>query len=412
MHALRRLPPRLAAPLLAFAAALAVLTLLNRNSSVDGPDLTPSRSDEAAALAQRGETFVQRGRDTGKAEHYGRAEREFEAALRKDPRNAEATVGLGKVALNRHDFREGRRQGLRARRLAPDSVNPYGVIVDAQIELGRYRDAERSLQRMVDLKPNLASYSRASYYRELRGDHAGAVQAMSLAVSAGGASPEQVAYVQTLLGDLHLQRSRARARDLYRLALSRLPGYVDARFGLARVEVQAGDFPDALRRLRGVVADRPDPDHLVALAEVELVLGRDADARRHVARARRTEDKALAAGSKPDAGVAILEATYGDRARAVRTGRQVWEAAPSVTSADALGWALTRAGRPEEGLVFARRALRLGTESPGFHYHAGVAAKAAGERELARRHLNAALRLNPAFSPIEGPKARRALRVL
>ena len=81
------------------------------------------------------------------------------------------------------------------------------MIADAQIELGRYGAAERSIQRLVDAKPGLAAYSRASYYRELSGDTAGAIEAMRLAASAGGA-PENVAYVQVLLGDLELQRGR------------------------------------------------------------------------------------------------------------------------------------------------------------------------------------------------------------
>ncbi len=89
------------------------------------------------------------------------------------------------------------------------------MIADAQIELGRYAAAARTIQRMLDVKPNLTSYSRASYYRELSGDTAGAIEAMRLAVSAGGA-PENTAYVQVLLGDLELQRGRiGSARQAY-----------------------------------------------------------------------------------------------------------------------------------------------------------------------------------------------------
>ncbi|MFN2450656.1 MAG: hypothetical protein ABR508_12865, partial [Candidatus Baltobacteraceae bacterium] len=78
-------------------------------------------------------------------------------------------------------------------------------------ELGRYEQARRSLQRMIDMRPNLASYARVSYYRELHGDLDGALQAMSLAVSAGGQVPENVAYVQTLLGDLQATRGHRAA---------------------------------------------------------------------------------------------------------------------------------------------------------------------------------------------------------
>jgi Flp pilus assembly protein TadD len=88
----------------------------------------------------------------------------------------------------------------------------------------------------------------------------------------------------------------------------------------------------------------------------------------------------------------------------------VWRAAPSVRSADALGYALTRSGRPAEGLVWARRALRLGSRDPLFHFHAGMAARAAGRAGLARRELRLALSLNPGFSPWLARQAREALR--
>ena len=67
--------------------------------------------------------------------------------------------------------------------------------------------------------------------------------------------------------------------------------------------------------------------------------------------------------------------------------RRAWDAAPSVRSADALGWALTRAGRAREALPWAARALRLGSRDPSFLLHAGLAAIGAGKRELARERL-------------------------
>jgi Tfp pilus assembly protein PilF len=45
-----------------------------------------------------------------------------------------------------------------------------------------------------------------------------------------------------------------------------------------------------------------------------------------------------------------------------------------------------------------------------FLYHAGMAARAAGERGAARSYLERALALNPHFSPLYAPRARRALR--
>ena len=110
-----------------------------------------------------------------------------------------------------------------------------------------------------------------------------------------------------------------------------------------------------------------------------------------------------------DAEIAVFEADHGDPKRAVQIARRAYAAAPSVRSADALGWALTRADRPGEGLGYAQRALRLGSRDPLFHYHAGIAAKEAGEAGLARAHLSRALAANPRFSALHAPRARAAL---
>ena len=112
----------------------------------------------------------------------------------------------------------------------------------------------------------------------------------------------------------------------------------------------------------------------------------------------------------PDAELVVFEATHGDPRAAVALGRRVYRSAPSVRSADALGWALARSGRPEAGLGWARRALRLGSRDPLFHFHAGMAARAAGRPALARRELRLALSLNPGFSPWLARRAREALR--
>jgi tetratricopeptide (TPR) repeat protein len=111
-----------------------------------------------------------------------------------------------------------------------------------------------------------------------------------------------------------------------------------------------------------------------------------------------------------DAEIALFEADHGPPARALRLARRAWAHAPSVRSADALGWALTAAGLPRAGLAWAHRALRLGSRDPLFLYHAGMAARAAGARGQAITLLRRALELNPHFSPLYAPRAREALR--
>jgi hypothetical protein len=250
-----------------------------------------------------------------------------------------------------------------------------------------------------------------SYYRELNGDLAGAVEAMRLAVSAGAAAPENVAYVQVLLGDLELQRGHVRAARLaYIAALRSLPGYPAGLVGLARADAAGGDLGRAAARLRRASRRLPLTATLVLLAEVERALGRPAAADAALAGARAQQRLYREAGTAPDAEAVIFEADHGSAEAAVRLGRRVWRAAPSVRSADALGWALTRAGHHSEGYAFARRALRLGSRDALVRLHAGVAARRAGLGSAAARHVAIAASGHAALSPAAQALLKEARR--
>ena len=66
----------------------------------------------------------------------------------------------------------------------PDDVLVYGFLVDGYTELGRYADAEKAAQWMLDIRPgNVPALTRASHLRELFGDHEGAVELMDTVLS-------------------------------------------------------------------------------------------------------------------------------------------------------------------------------------------------------------------------------------
>jgi tetratricopeptide (TPR) repeat protein len=426
---------RLAGPLVALVVALLVFGTINRGSSASAPGRTQSvraafvspQADTdtriaglqaqiragAPAYAELGSAYLQKVRENGDAGFYPRAQEAFGLALRRDPGDLAAVVGQGTLALARHDFRKALTLGRRARRLASEATSPFPVVVDALVELGRYDEAEQALQELVDRKPGLPAYARISYFRELRGDLPGALAAMELAVSAGAATPEGLAYVKSLQGTLELNQGRlGRAATAYRAALRAQRAFAPAQAGLARVAAARGRLGEATDRLRRVVDRLPLPEYVVALGEAELAAGRTGQAREDLDLVRAERRLLSVNGVNTDVELALFEADHGDHAAGVELGRRAWEAAPSVRSADALGWALTAAGRPAEGYAFARRALRTGWREPFALYHAGLSARAAGERTEARRLLARLLAQAPRFSALYAPRAQRALEEL
>ena len=364
------------------------------------PRLEQARVMLAAAYAQK-------ARESGDVQFFDKAGGLLEQALQRDPADPAALTERAALSLSRHDFRAGLRDARAARRASPELNRPFGVLVDALVELGRYRAAGHALQAMVDRKPDVAAYSRVSYWRELHGDLAGAADAMRLAVAAGAGAAENVAAVQVLHGDLEAARGRpARAARDYAEALAGVPGFLPARAGRARLAAARGDLRAAIATMRRVVARLPLPEHVIALGELELAAGRLAAARRTFALVGAQQRLLAGAGVDTDAELAVFEASHGSPRRAVALGRRAWAAAPGIRSADALGWALTRGGRRREGLAWAHRALRLGSLDPLLRFHAGIAAR--GDER--RRHLRLALAHGLAGHPWQAAFAREALR--
>jgi predicted Zn-dependent protease len=385
-----------------FAFALGAFGLLARGGGSDRaanpralPSLPPpsAPTDVRIAALQRivrgeprsaeGYTFLaaayaQKVRETGDASFYNRAEAVLRRALSVAPDDAGAITQRGALELSRHDFRAGLRDALLARRLAPQVDAPFGVLVDALVELGRYRAAGRALQAMIDRRPDLAAYARASYFRELHGDLPGARDALIRALSAGGEAAENVAYVDTLLSHVDLLRGRpALAAREAREALARFPGYPAGGAALARVDVARDHLGAAIARLRGVVARLPLPEYVILLGETQQAAGHAVGARRTYGLVGAERRLLASARVNTDVETALFEADHGSPRRALALARSAWRLAPSVRSADALGWALTRSGRHAAGLRWARRALRLGSVDPAFLAHAGVAGDAA-----------------------------------
>jgi tetratricopeptide (TPR) repeat protein len=431
-----RLPTKLLAAALAFAATFAVLTLAgSRHSGApvasQEPAFVPATAQSTDAriaslqamvkaaprnptgYAELAQAYLQKVRETGDATFYTRAGAVLKTALRLNPRSIEAVVVSGTLALARHDFAGALKLGEQAHALAPELAAPYAVLVDSMIELGRYREAGRTLQTWVDIKPTLASYARVDYWRELHGDLAGAANALQAALSAGGDVAENGAYVQTLLGNLDLQRGLiADADRSYRAALAMFRNYVPAQAGRAQLEATRGDLPRAIRSYRQVVARLPLPQYVVGLGEAELAAGRRAAARNDLALVGAEEKLLKAAGVNTDVDLALFEASHGSPARGLLLARRAMASAPSVRAADALGWALTRAGQPRAGLRYAEQALRLGSRDPMFLFHAAVAARGAHKLGLERTWLERALAPNPHFNPLYAPQAQRMLGAL
>ncbi len=371
--------------------------------------------DTVLAYVLLGNAYLQHVRETGDPSDYGRAAAAFDEALARDGQNVDALIGKGTLALARHEFAEALELGQRARALAPKTARVHGVIVDAQTELGMYDEAVKSTQTMVDLRPDLASWSRVSYQRELRGDIDGAIEAMDRAFKAAqGTSTENREYLRVLIGDLYLLKNDPQtAEKVHRASLATSPGFVWALAGLARARAAQGDLDEAIDLYQQAVDTIPLPEFAIALGEAQEAAGRTAEAEQTYELVRAIQKLFEANGVNVDLDLALFEADHGDDpSAAVELARRAYEDQPNVKAADALAWALYRAGRLDEARRYAEEAVRLGTPYGRFFFHAGMIAKAQGDTAAARQYLTRAAEDHPHFSPLDGPRARAELQSL
>jgi Flp pilus assembly protein TadD len=125
-----------------------------------------------------------------------------------------------------------------------------------------------------------------------------------------------------------------------------------------------------------------------------------------------TEDgvrRLLAAnGVVTDLETALFDVDHGLRLQAsLVLAHKAQRQRPSVDGDDVLAWALTRNGRCGEALHYSRLALRLGTRDATKYFHRGMIERCLGHKAASHVWFNRALGLNPSFSVLWSPLARR-----
>lgn len=369
--------------------------------------------NDHVSWATLGLAYVQQAKVTVDPAYYPRADGALARSLEiAEDDNFLAYAGLSALASARHDFTAAEayaRQGLAINDFSPVL---WGALSDAQLQLGQYDEAFASVQRMVDLRPDTTSLSRASYTWELRGDIDRARSLMQRALDdAPNASDRAFALVH-LAGIDFDQGDAAAALDGYNRALEASPDDVAALAGKARSEAALGQIDTAIDHYEQVVSRAPEPGYVIEFARLLTSVGRTDDAQAQYDVFEATQALFAANGVEPDATTTLADAERGDVDAALADAQRGIDTRPFLDMYDAQAWALHHAGRHDEALVAIDRALELGSRNALFHFHAGMIALSLGDTARAEGELRTALEINPTFDPISAPAAREALRTL
>jgi len=366
-----------------------------------------------ATWASLGSSYVQQGRITADPSYYPKAQGALERSIALNSTdNWQGLAAMGALANARHDFARALVWGRKAVAVDSYSAYSYGVIADAQTQLGDYPGARASIQKMLDLKPGISSFTRASYDFEEHGQVGPAGDALTQALGQA-TDPADIAFCRYYLGELAFNEGDLTgAASQYARGVAADPSYTLLLAGRAKLEAARGDSAAAVRDYALVVQRVPLPQFVVEYGELLQSLGRTAQAQQQYALLATEQRLFTANGVIDDLTGAQFAADHGAPAEAVAHARAEWSRRHSVLVADALAWALHRAGKDAEALSYADKAMSLGWRNATFFYHRGMIESALGERAAARADLAQALRTNPHFSPLQAPVARRALAQL
>ncbi len=355
--------------------------------------------------------YMQKARETDDYSINNKAAEALERSLKLAPDNYDALKLRAKLLLTFHHFEEALEVARRAQTINPQDHDNYGALADAFVELGDYSSAVEAAQRMVDLRPDTASYSRVSYLRWLHGDTEGAIEAMQLAAQAASPQdPERMAWCHVQLGDALMNSGkRAEAVREFDRALFIFPDYGAALDAKARLLLADGDRNGALEIYRREHEKAPSADAALAIGDIYMTMGRKDEAQKYYAEFESLERANAAAESDWHHFVYFWTDHDVNLDEALALARKERARRKDIYTCDALAWALYKKGLFAEAKTAMDEALRLGTRDARLHYHAGMIARALNDPRAAATHLKRALEINPSFDALQAVEARRAL---
>ena len=322
--------------------------------------------------------YVQKTRETTDYSYLDRAAAILGGVLSDDRTNYEAQRLQLEIQLERHQFEQAAESSRRLIRIAPDDPWNWGTLGDAFTEIGDYNAAAEAYQKMVALRPDLASYNRAAHFHFLFNDVPGAIAIMKRAIDAGSSSPENVAWCLVDLGNIYFKTGQVPlAGEAFQNALRTFRGYHPAYAGLAKVLAAGGHTADAIANYKRAQAITPLPDYAAALYDLYRQTGQPDLARQQMALLDAIDQVSRATSEIANRNLVFA---FADRDikldRALELAKGELQFRRDIYSYDALAWALYKNHRFADAQDYMQKALALHTPEPLFRQHADAISRA------------------------------------
>ena len=344
--------------------------------------------DNTKAFLALASLFIQESRITGDYVYYDAAAMKCaDHVLAADPENFDALTIKALIHMSQHHFSEGIAVAERAQKINPYNAFVYGILVDGNVEIGNYPKAVEYSDKMVSIRPDLRSYSRISYLREIHGDYEGAIEAMKLAVEAGVPGDEPTEWARVHLGQLYENVNDMKSAEMcYRISLQERVGYPYALLGLSQIAKANNDhnkavqlLEDAQTMMRGVSFK----DKLINIYR-ESGNNKKADVLANELIAE-MENAAEQAAKDPNAGhytdkeLALAYLEVQDYDNALKHALMEYNRRPlNIDVNETVAWVYYKMGEYQKALPFMQAALRTKSRNPVLMNRAALLFKQTG----------------------------------
>jgi tetratricopeptide (TPR) repeat protein len=346
--------------------------------------------------------LCQTAKETSDASYYAQADDMVNHALTLTPDNFEALKARVAIALGRHEFASARDLATGLNKRTPDDVSVYGYLVDANVALGDYDEAEQAAQWMLNLRPgNVPALVRAAELREVFGDPEGAIEVLRMILdSTSPADNETRGWALTQIARLDLDSGKLDAAEsTLAQAMAIVPDSPDTLRNLARLRSTQLRHAAAVDLLRRADKTSAQPDTLYALAEEMESAGLKEEAQHAFAE---FEREALARSRYPDNYNRELVFYFADHAHkpAEALGIAQLEIARrrDVLTLDAYAWALYGNQQYSDAWKNIDAALKVGIRQAPIFLHASQIALKVNRPADAERYQRMAAELSAAGS--------------
>lgn len=342
----------------------------------------------AAAFNAMAIALVRKGRDYQDEALYREADKAIDESLKLSPDNYDALKTRVAVLLGLNEPAAALKVETELNKKTPDDISGWALLVDANVALGNYGEAERAAQWILDLRPGSSlGFEKAAHLRELFGDAEGAIEFLDEANRRTSQNDtDQKAWLLTQKAHLILGSGNAKgAADLLTEAMRLFPDSQRAAAEMANVDVSLGKYPDALTLLEQRYRKVPSAGNLYDWADG---LARAGETEQADAQFKNFEAQARA--DKHHTADLDLVAYYADRAKdpakALSLAKETAASRQDSATLAAYAWALYRNGQFPDANVQMEKALTVGVRDPVYFCHAAMIAGATKDSSAAERY--------------------------